>query len=66
MSIKKKDQLRNSHEKKLMELYDVYYQKCLNGDNSSLKPFLDCYKELFGEDEEDNELMDILKNINLE
>lgn len=54
-----KDKLKLEHENKLVELYNTYYVKALEGDNQSLKPFLDCSKELF-KDSEESELMQIL------
>lgn len=47
-------QLKDSHEKKLMDLYESYYQKALEGDNNSFKPFIEVSKELFGEKEDDS------------
>lgn len=57
--INNKEKLKLEHENKLIELYNTYYKKALEGDNQSLKPFLDCSKELF-KDSEESELMQIL------
>ena len=64
MPISKKQQLKNQHESKLIELYKAYYQKALEGDNQAFKPFLDVSKELFADGQE-NELMKILKNVDV-
>lgn len=61
MPIGKKQQLKNQHEGKLMELYNAYYKKALDGDNQAFKPFIDVSKELFT-DGEQNELLKILNN----
>lgn len=65
MSISKKQQLKNQHEKKLMELYESYYAKTLAGDTQSFKPFLDVSKELFADKEEDS-LMKLLENVEVD
>lgn len=57
----RKQQLLDSHEKKLMDLYESYYKKALDGDNQAFKPFIDVSKELFS-DSEENEIMKILQN----
>lgn len=57
-----KDKLKLEHENKLIELYNTYYKKAFEGDNQSLKPFLDCSKELF-KDSEESEIMSILKGV---
>ena len=49
-----KEQLKSEHEGKLIELYNTYYKKCLDGDTASLKAFLDCSKE--------NELLRMVQN----
>lgn len=56
-----KEQLKSEHEGKLIELYNTYYKKCLDGDIASLKAFLDCSKELFA-DSEENELLRMVQN----
>ena len=55
------EQLKSEHEGKLIELYNTYYKKCLDGDTASLKAFLDCSKELFA-DSEENELLRMVQN----
>ena len=62
MSIGRKQQLKQAHDKKLMDLYESFYTKAIDGDSQSLKSFIDCAKELFGDEKED-ELSAILKNI---
>ena len=62
MSIGRKQQLKNGHEKLLMDLYSTYYTRAIEGDTQSLKSFIDVAKELFGDEKED-ELSAILKNI---
>lgn len=56
----KKQQLKDGHEKKLMELYENYYNKAL-GDPNSFRAFNDVAKCLFA-DSEENELLKILNN----
>ena len=56
--------LKNSHQDKLIELYNTYYNKCLDGDTASLKAFLDCSKELFSDNEE-SELIALLRDTTL-
>lgn len=63
--INNKEKLKLEHENKLIELYNTYYVKALEGDNQSLKPFLDCSKELF-KDSEESEIMSILKGVKLD
>lgn len=62
MSIGRKQQLKQSHDKRLMDLYESYYKTAIEGDTQSLKSFIDVAKELFGDEKED-ELSAILKNI---
>lgn len=62
MSIGRKQQLKNGHDKRLMDLYESYYTRAIDGDTQSLKSFIDVAKELFGDEKED-ELSAILKNI---
>lgn len=65
MPVGRKQQLKNQHEKKLMELYESYYTKALKGDTQSFKPFLDVSKELFADKEEDS-LMKLLENVEID
>lgn len=65
MPVGKKQQLKNQHEKKLMELYESYYAKALKGDTTAFKPFLDVSKELFADKEEDS-LMKLLENVKID
>ena len=62
--LNKLDSLKAKHEEKLIELYETYYNKCLEGDTASLKAFLDCSKELFADNEE-SELLDIIKGVHI-
>lgn len=59
-----KDKLKSEHENKLIELYDIYYKKCLE-DNTYFKAFSDVSKELFKNNEE-SELMKILNGVELD
>ena len=63
--VNKKQQLKNAHEQKLMNLYDTYYKKCLDGDTNSFKAFIDCSNELF-QNEDDNEIAKLLRNVTFE
>lgn len=65
MSKPRKQQLKDSHERKLMDLYESYFKKALDGDNNSFKPFIDVSKELFTDGEE-NELMKIINNVKID
>lgn len=62
--LNKKDSLKAKHEEKLIELYETYYNKCLSGDTASLKAFLDCSKELFADNEE-NEVLKLIRQANI-
>lgn len=59
----KKEVLRKQHEKKLIELYNAYYDKALSGESSSLKAFIDVSKELFNGAEEENDLNKLLRGL---
>ena len=65
MSIGRKQQLKQSHEKRLMELYESYYTRAIDGDSQALKSFIDVAKSLFGDEKED-ELSLILKGIKVD
>ena len=65
MSIGRKQQLKQAHDKKLMDLYESYYTRAIDGDTQSLKSFIDVARELFGDEKEDK-LSKILKGIKVE
>lgn len=44
--------LKRLHQKKLIELYNTYYKKALDGDTQAFKAFLDFSEKFFKEDKE--------------
>lgn len=54
--------LKRLHQKKLIELYNTYYNKALSGDVQSFKAFLDFSDKYFTEDKE-NGLTKLLQKI---
>ena len=58
-----KETLRLGHEKKMIELYNAYYTKALDGDSTSLRAFIEVSKVLFDGADEENELGKLLKGL---
>lgn len=54
--------LKRLHQKKMIELYNTYYQKALDGDTQAFKAFLDFSETFFKEDKE-NGLTALLSRI---
>lgn len=55
--------LKRENQAKMIELYNVYYDKAKDGDVQSFKAFVDFQKEFFKDGENQSELQSLINNI---